>query len=60
MPFIFRFEQLEKAVFISYKGFDHTTPIITPLRNHFLVISYALLPIFGKIMFGQKMLNKPR
>ena len=32
---------------------------LEPLRNHFLVISYALLPIFGKIMFGQKMLNKP-
>ena len=30
-----------------------------PLRNHFLVIWHALLPIFGKSTFGQKMLNKP-
>ena len=30
-----------------------------PLRNHFLVISYALLPIFGKSMFGQNIINKP-
>ena len=32
---------------------------LEPLRNHFLVISYALLPIFGKSMFGQKIINKP-
>ena len=32
---------------------------VKPLRNHFLVISYALLPIFGKSMFGQKIINKP-